>query len=46
MKHTIIHAYTYYDTVNNMLSEATSKEHAIEILDDIAEMLQNGTFPK
>ncbi len=46
MKHTTLHTGKYYTTVNTMLSKATSKEHAIEILDDIAEMLQNGRFPK
>jgi len=28
-----------------MLKEATSKEYAIEILDEIREMLLDGTFP-
>ncbi len=46
MKHTTLHTGKYYTTVNAMLVKATSKSDALAILDDIAEMLQNGKFPK
>jgi len=43
--HNTLHTKVYYETVEKMLKEATSKEEAIEILDEIREMLLKGTFP-
>ena len=42
--HPSLHTNAYYDEVNSLLAEATSKEEVIEILGYIAESLQNGTF--
>lgn len=42
--HPSLHTNAYYDEVNNLLSDATSKQEALDILNYIAESLQNGTF--
>ncbi len=44
--HPSLHTNAYYDEVNNLLAEATSKTDVIEILEYIAESLLNGTFMK
>lgn len=42
--HPSLHTNAYYDKVNKLLSEATCKEDVLDILDDISEQLQCGTF--
>ena len=42
--HPSLHTKAYYKKVTELLSSAQSKEKVIEILNDIAEQLQNGTF--
>ena len=42
--HPGLHTQAYYNKVNDLLSTAKSKEDAIEILLDIADMLQKGIF--
>ncbi len=42
--HPSLHTDQYYRTVTEMLSQASSKEDALEILFDISEQLMNGTF--
>ncbi|WP_026370904.1 AHH domain-containing protein [Kallotenue papyrolyticum] len=38
--------FVYYREINSRLAEATTREHALEILDDIRSELLNGTFPR
>ena len=42
--HRTLHTNEYYDKVNTELGFAQSREEAIEILNDIAQRLANGTF--
>ncbi|MBE5833865.1 MAG: hypothetical protein E7309_04435 [Butyrivibrio sp.] len=42
--HPSMHTGDYYDKVTKELNKATSREECIEILNNIAEELQNGTF--
>lgn len=42
--HPRLHTKAYYEKVTELLSSAQSKEDVIEILSDIAEQLQKGTF--
>lgn len=42
--HPSLHTKAYYEKVTELLSSAQSKEDVIEILSDIAEQLQKGTF--
>lgn len=42
--HPSLHTKAYYEKVTELLSAAESKEDVIEILNDIAEQLQKGTF--
>lgn len=42
--HPSLHTKAYYEKVTELLSSAQSKEDVIEILNDIAEQLQKGTF--
>lgn len=42
--HPSIHTNAYYDEVTNLLSEATCKQDVIDILNDIASQLSQGTF--
>jgi phage-related protein len=42
--HPSLHTNEYYETVNTMLRRAENKDDALEILDDIAEQLLDGTF--
>ena len=42
--HPSLHTNKYYDTVIQLLSEATSKEDALDIPEYIGTKLQNGTF--
>lgn len=42
--HPGLHTNAYYDEVNNLLKEASSKEEVVEILGYIKESLQKGTF--
>ena len=44
--HPSLHTNSYYERVNNLLAQADSREEAIEILNDIATQLSNGTFMK
>ena len=44
--HPSLHTDAYYQNVTDRLSEATSREDALNILSDIAEELQKGVFPK
>lgn len=44
--HPGLHTNTYYNKVNDMLRGATSKNDVLDILDDIADQLSNGTFMK
>ena len=44
--HPSLHTNAYYDEINSLLSGATSKKEALEVLDYISESLQNGTFMK
>ena len=43
--HRFLHTYKYYETVDKMIFQATSKEELISILSTIRTMLLNGTFP-
>ena len=42
--HPKLHTNEYYSKVNEMLSQATSKEDVLDILDDIREQLLDGIF--
>lgn len=42
--HPSLHADAYYEKVNSFLLRATKRDEAIEILEDIGEMLSSGTF--
>ena len=42
--HPSLHTDSYYRRVTELLSSAKSKEDVLDILNDIAEQLQNGTF--
>jgi len=42
--HPSLHTDSYYRKVTELLSSATCKDDVRDILDDIAEQLQNGTF--
>lgn len=42
--HRSLHTDSYYRKVTELLTPATSKEDVIDILEDIAEQLQKGTF--
>ena len=42
--HPSLHTDSYYRKVTELLSSAKSKEDVLDILDDIAEQLQSGTF--
>ena len=42
--HRTIHTAAYYEKVNSMLSTATTKAQALEVLGEIKTMLLNGTF--
>ena len=42
--HPSLHTNSYYDEVNNLLEDATSKKEVLDILNSIGESLQNGTF--
>jgi hypothetical protein len=44
--HPSLHTRVYYKEVEKLLRDATTKEHAIEILGEIGERLKNGTFPR
>lgn len=46
MYHRDLHTKRYYDEVNLRLAAATTKEEAIELLDEIRTELLNGTFPR
>ena len=41
-----MHTKKYYNSVNDLLKGAATKEDVIEILNYIAEQLYNGTFMK
>jgi len=43
--HPCVHTKVYYDEVNTLLSGAQSKQDVIDILNYIADSLENGTFP-
>lgn len=43
--HRGVHTNKYYQEVERRINEATSKEEALEILEDISDMLRKGTFP-
>jgi hypothetical protein len=43
--HRIIHTGKYYDTVNAMLRQCTTKDECIEVLGKIRQMLMDNTFP-
>jgi len=42
--HPSLHTNSYYDEVNNLLEDATSKKEVLDILNSIGVSLQNGTF--
>ena len=44
--HPSLHTAVYYETVNNMLNAAQSRQQVISILGTIADMLSRGTFPR
>ncbi len=44
--HPSLHTDVYYQNVERRLKEATSRDEALSILNDIATELQEGTFPK
>lgn len=43
--HPSLHTNAYYETVNELLRDAVSKEDALRILADISDGLKSGTFP-
>ncbi|MFD8500999.1 AHH domain-containing protein [Amycolatopsis sp. NPDC059657] len=43
--HSTVHSNMYYTAINRLLSQATSKERALEILEYIRTMLLSGEFP-
>ena len=42
--HPSLHTDSYYRKVTELLSSTKSKDDVLDILDDIAEQLRNGTF--
>ena len=44
--HPSLHTSAYYDEVNNLLKDATSKREVLDVLSYISELLQDGTFMK
>lgn len=44
--HPSLHTNAYYDEVNNLLSDVTSKQEALDVLNYISESLKDGTFMK
>ena len=46
MYHPTLHTNKYYQEVNRLLSQATSRDHALQILSHIKARLIAGTFPK
>lgn len=42
--HRTLHTTDYYDKINNKLTNAQNRDEVIEILNNIAEQLSNGTF--
>lgn len=44
--HPSLHTNAYYNKVNDMLRGIISRNDVLDILDDIAEQLSNGTFMK
>ena len=44
--HPSLNTNLYYDEINNLLRDVTSKQEALDVLNYISESLQNGTFMK
>ena len=44
INHRTLHTTDYYDKINNKLSCTQNWDETIDILNDIAEQLSNGTF--
>ncbi|TAH46478.1 MAG: hypothetical protein EYC71_03790 [Gammaproteobacteria bacterium] len=44
-RHAGLHTRRYYDAVNNVLSQATSRQEVLQMLSAIRQGLQAGTFP-
>jgi len=42
--HPSLHTNKYYDEINSLLSDVTSKQEALDVLEYISEALQDGTF--
>lgn len=44
--HPSLHTNAYYDEINNLLSDAMSKQEVLDVLNYISESLLDGTFMK
>lgn len=44
--HPSLHTNAYYEEINNLLQNASSRQDVLDILKDIGEQLSNGTFMK
>jgi hypothetical protein len=46
MYHRTLHTQRYYEGVNNALRDVRTRQEALEVLGDIRDQLQSGTFPR